>query len=163
MKNISEEWIKSKLRYIEKFTENYSYQEKGNIQIEYLAKLLNRIPELETSNHSNIELIEKIDTVVNSLPEKTKGVTLNYGNYSNNIENLKTYIKEKYNFVSGGYYKRICFFYAMALGPSLGLPFGVAISNIGLGILIGICLGLPIGVAFGTYLDKKAKEENRVL
>ena len=161
MKNISEKWIQEKLEYIENITENYSPQEKDNIQYEYLKKLMIRIPKLENTNEN--ELIEKINLVTDNLPKKTNGITLNYGNSSNNIENLKTYTKNKYKLVSRGHYKRILFSYGIVFGPSFGLPFGVAITNIGLGMLVGMCLSSLIGIIFGIYLDKKARVKNRVL
>ena len=50
-----------------------------------------------------------------------------------------------------------------ALGISMGLVFGVAISagfgNVAIGIPIGMCVGLAVG----SYMDAKAKKDGKVI
>jgi len=49
-----------------------------------------------------------------------------------------------------------------SFGIPLGVAFGFSVGNLAL-LGIGIPIGMAIGIGFGTYLDKKAKEEGRQL
>ncbi|NBI06462.1 glycine zipper family protein [Senegalia massiliensis] len=52
----------------------------------------------------------------------------------------------------------------MSIGSGLGVSIGLLIfDNIGLGIPIGTGLGTSIGLVIGANMDKKVKEEGRVI
>ena len=76
---------------------------------------------------------------------------------------LQNQLRSEYNLVTPDFYRNLWLGLGMA---ALGIPFGVAFSA-ALGnfafIGIGLPIGLAMGIAIGTSLDKKAKNEGRVL
>ena len=50
-----------------------------------------------------------------------------------------------------------------ALGISMGLVFGVAISAAFGNVAIGIPIGMCVGLAVGSYMDAKAKKDGKVI
>ena len=94
-----------RLSLLNRIVDNYSDQEKENLEIYYLEGLMAKIAENQIDGNDN--LIEKIDSIIERLPRKTNTNKLVYDRkLLNNISNLKSYIKEKYNFVPKGYYKK---------------------------------------------------------
>ena len=75
--------------------------------------------------------------------------------YSKTINVMVKHLQKTHKLVSEGYYKGIM----MAIGTGIGVAIGAALDNPGIGTPIGI----GIGLAIGSYLDKKAKEEGRVI
>jgi hypothetical protein len=47
----------------------------------------------------------------------------------------------------------------MTVGPVIAVAIGAALENPG----IGFGVGITIGLAIGSYLDKKAEKEGRVI
>ena len=94
-----------RLSLLNRIVDNYSDQEKENLEIYYLEGLMAKIAENQIDGNDN--LIEKIDSIIERLPRKTNTNKLVYDRkLLNSISNLKSYIKEKYNFVPKGYYKK---------------------------------------------------------
>ncbi len=151
-----------RLSLLNRIVDNYSDQEKENLEIYYLEGLMAKIAENQIDGNDN--LIEKIDSIIERLPRKTNTNKLVYDRkLLNSISNLKSYIKEKYNFVPKGYYKKTYLTIGIAMGPTFGLLFGALLGKIGIGLPLGIPIGLAIGIAIGTNLDKKAIFEKRVV
>ncbi|MFC2067129.1 glycine zipper family protein [Chloroflexota bacterium] len=65
------------------------------------------------------------------------------------------HLQKTHKLVSEGYYKGIW----MAIGTGIGVAIGAALGNAS----IGTPLGIGIGLAVGSYLDKKAKQEGKVI
>ena len=103
---------------------------------------------------NHIIVVEKIPNVP-SQSDKTGDMDM--------LTLVKGYIKEKYNFVPKGYYKKTYLTIGIAMGPTFGLLFGALLGKIGIGLPLGIPIGLAIGIAIGTNLDKKAIFEKRVI
>ena len=75
--------------------------------------------------------------------------------YSKTINNIVKHLQKTHKLVSDGYYKGVW----MAIGTGIGAALGAALDNPG----IGTSLGIGIGLAVGSYLDKKAKQEGRII
>ena len=70
-------------------------------------------------------------------------------------------IENKHKIVPINYYRNLWMILGMSsFGIPLGVAFGFSVGNLAL-LGIGIPIGMAIGIGFGTYLDKKAKEEGR--
>lgn len=151
-----------RLSLLNKIVDNYSEQEKENLEIHYLKGLMKKITVNQIEGNDN--LIERIDSVIEKLPEKTNSTKLVYDRkLLNSISNLKSYIKEEYDIVPKGYYKKTYMAVGMGLGPILGLLIGTILGKVSIGLPIGISVGLVIGISIGSNLDKKAILENRVI
>ena len=75
--------------------------------------------------------------------------------YSKKVDTIAKHLQKQHKLVTKGYYVGIW----MAIGTGIGVALGAALGNPG----IGPGLGVGIGLAVGSYLDKKAKNEGRVL
>lgn len=151
-----------RLSLLNKIVDNYSEQEKENLEIHYLKGLMKKITVNQIEGNDN--LIEKIDSVIEKLPEKINSSKLVYDRkLLDRISNLKSYIKEEYDIVPKGYYKKTYMAVGMGMGPILGLLIGTILGKISIGLPIGIPIGLAIGISIGSNLDKKAIIENRVI
>ncbi len=155
-------WTEEIKENLKNKTENFSIQEKENINYQYLYNLLVKIE--NGIIIENEELKSKVECVVNEMPNKIVGERISYNTKQlNNITNLETFVEEEYNLFKKGKFKKRYMLMGMTLGMPLGLPFGAAIGKIGLSLLIGMPIGMAIGFLIGNYKDKKAEIENRIL
>jgi hypothetical protein len=81
----------------------------------------------------------------------------------NDITNLQTFVKENYNYIPKGKFKKSYTSQGMVLGMSIGIAIGAALGKIALGLPVGMLWGLGIGGFIGSKADRKAEIENRVL
>ena len=71
------------------------------------------------------------------------------------INEIIKHLQKSHKMVTQGQYFGI----AMTIGTAIGTALGAAFDNIAIGAAIGTALGLLVG----GYLDRKAKEEGRVI
>ncbi|WP_413998892.1 hypothetical protein ACMDB5_14060 [Flavobacterium sp. W1B] len=155
-------WAEEIKEVLKNKTKNFSIQEKENISYQYLNNLLVKIE--KGFIIENEELKSKVEYVVNEMPNKIDEKRISYNTkHLNEITNLQTFVEEKFNLIKEGKFKKRYILLGIPLGMPLGLPFGVAIGKIGLSLTIGMPIGMAIGLLIGNYLDKKAKNENRIL
>jgi len=109
--------------------------------------------DLENKNltEKQIQLIEEeLDALkLKANPENRKKY------FSQKLTEFKKYLKDKFSFISEGYYTGI----GLSLGISFGVTFGVVYGKVPYGMILGMLLGLTIG----AVMDSKAKKEGRVL
>jgi len=79
--------------------------------------------------------------------------------HSKAINGMVSHLKKVHKLVDKGHYLGMGIGIGMAVGAGLGAALGTALGNPAIGTPIGIAIGLAIG----TYLDKKAKEEGKVI
>lgn len=75
--------------------------------------------------------------------------------YLKMIDNIIKHLKKEHKLVTEGYYRNI----GMAVGGGIGAVLGAVLDNPG----IGAPGGIGIGLAIGSYLDKRAKDEGKVI
>ena len=75
--------------------------------------------------------------------------------YNRTINSMVKHLQKQHKLVSAGQNIGIW----MAIGTGLGVAIGAALDN----PAIGTPIGIGIGFAIGSYLDKKAKEEGKVI
>jgi hypothetical protein len=155
-------WAKDIKEVLKNNTKNFSIQEKQNVSYMYLNNLLEKME--NGLIIENEELKSKIEYVICEMPSKKDEKSISYNTkHLNEITNLQTFVEEKFNLIKEGGLKMRYILLGIPLGMPLGLPFGAAIGKIGFSLIIGIPIGMIIGFLLGNYLDKKAKNENRVL
>ena len=79
--------------------------------------------------------------------------------YNKDINNLVEHLKKVHKLVDKGHYTGMGVGIGMAIGGGIGAAIGAAADNPGIGTGIGVALGVVIGM----YLDRKAREEGRVI
>jgi len=71
------------------------------------------------------------------------------------LDNIVKHLKKEHKLITEGQNLG----HWMAIGSGIGVAIGAGADNVGVGIPIGIAIGLAIG----SYLDKKAEKEGRVI
>jgi len=94
------------------------------------------------------QLTQVLSYIVQASKEKRKG-------YFKKINNIIKHLQKQHKLVTEGYYIGI----GIAIGVGIGTVLGMIFEN----PAIGTGSGTAIGLAIGAYLDKKAKEEGRVI
>lgn len=143
------------IKYLKNITVDYSDQEKKDLDLNYLKRVLEIVPAKNQNEHDLNEFFAKLEKLLSFISEKTDKKTFSLIIYSKESEALKDYINKKYQLVPKGYYKKRW----LATGIAIGIGFGLSLRNIALGIPFGIAIGLLIGI----FLDIKAEKENRIL
>lgn len=155
-------WTQKMQEVLNEKTENYTPQEKANVNFEYLKNLLAKI---EDDHIPESELLcSKIEEVINGIQPKTANQKIQYKTKNlNDITNLQTFVKENFNYIPKGKFKKSYTSQGIAIGISLGVAVGVALGKIALGLSVGMLFGIAVGQFIGSNLDRKAAFENRVL
>ena len=150
-----EAWIKMQLERLTQKTTHYTELEKNNYSEGYLRNALLKIPALITTEADQVLFKAEIEELIQLFPVRNDQGKFDANVYSKKLSTFKASIQKKYNLVAKRYHISIW----LPLGISIGLPFGLIFKNIALGIPIG----LVFGVAVGSFLDRKAEKEGRVL
>ena len=79
--------------------------------------------------------------------------------YNQVIVNLMEHLKKIHKLVDKGHYTGMGIGIGMAVGAGIGTALGAALDNPGIGTGIGAGLGLAVG----AFLDKKARDEGKVI
>jgi hypothetical protein len=79
--------------------------------------------------------------------------------YARKIWDITEHLKKVHHLVDKGHYTGMGVGIGLAIGSALGAALGAAFDSPGVGTGIGAALGAIVGV----YLDRKAREEGRVI
>ncbi|MFV8352753.1 hypothetical protein [Flavobacterium sp. XS2P14] len=155
-------WTQKTQEILNEKTENYTSQEKSNVNFEYLKNLLikiedNHIPQSEL-------LCSKMEQMINGIQHKTPEQKVQYKTKNlNDITNLQTFVEENFNYIQKGKFKRSYVSKGMIFGMSIGIAIGVTLGKLAIGLSVGMLFGIAVGQFIGGNLDRKAEIENRVL
>ena len=84
------------------------------------------------------------------IPDKEKRKS-----YNRTINNIVKHLQKQHKLITKGQYLGMW----IGIGVAIGAGLGAALENSG----IGPGLGIALGVAIGSYMEKKAKDEGRVI
>lgn len=155
-------WTQKTQEILNEKTENYTSQEKSNVNFEYLKNLLikiedNHIPQSEL-------LCSKMEQVINGIQHKTPEQKVQYKTKNlNDITNLQTFVEENFNYIQKGKFKRSYVSKGMIFGMSIGIAIGITLGKLAIGLSVGMLFGIAVGQFIVGNLDRKAEIENRVL
>ena len=79
--------------------------------------------------------------------------------YNRSVDGFMKHLQKQHKLVRKGYYLSIW----SGIGFGVGAGVGAALEQFGLNAGIGTFLGILLGLAVGWYLDRKAKQEDRVI
>ena|SRR5690554_3406246 len=132
---------------------------KLNQSISQLQELIRLLNQREIPTEVVTKINAEIDEINVSNGDEGSLLKLIKQKQSNIIKILEKDLK----IVPLHYYRNFWMLIGMsAFGLPLGLTFSLILDNIGL-LAIGLPIGLAIGIAYGSQLDKTAKEEGRQL
>ena len=80
-------------------------------------------------------------------------------NHIKAVNKLVEHLKKVHKLVDKGHYMGMGVGIGLAIGAGIGAALGSAMDNPG----IGTAIGMALGVAIGMYLDRKARQEGRVI
>jgi hypothetical protein len=79
--------------------------------------------------------------------------------YTRAINGIVEHLKKVHKLIDKGYYMGMGVGIGMALGAGIGAALGAVVDSPG----VGTGIGIAVGVAVGSFLDRKAKNEGRVI
>jgi len=81
-----------------------------------------------------------------------------YSKHKKKLNRFKKFLRERYGWVTSGYYTTLFMILGMVLGQSIGLSIHPST-----GLAIGLGAGMSVGMALGAWRDQALKKENKVL
>lgn len=136
-------------------------------QIDILKKVVNRIDEFE-KNDCNLcaEYKMSFDELITHIKNDS------YKEYKIKFNLILKHIRQEHLIFTENEkqeeYMALGLSLGLSLGSGLGLLFGLLVfSNIALGLVfgtgIGMVLGMSLGMSYGSQVDKKNKEDGRII
>ena len=113
----------------------------------------NTCGECQTYKQEITSLVQELSLLL-QMPNKE-----GFKKHIKSVNKLLEHLKKVHKLVEKGHYLGMGIGIGMAIGAALGSAIGAALDQPGIGTGIGVALG----VAVGLYLDRKAREEGRVL
>jgi hypothetical protein len=137
--------------------EGYLKQTEIKSEVKVYSSFIAVIKDLQNRNLSEEELLDfenKLDDLkLTTFPENKKK------HFKKQLNVLIHYSIKKLNLITEGTYIAI----GLSLGTGLGLSLGIPILGATYGVTYGMSFGMVFGIIIGTYLEQKAKKENRIL
>ena len=148
-------WYDKTIKQINLHLDTFSKKEAKKYKLDLLLRVAKRVDDFS----SYCGECQAFQQDITRLTEDLGNISLmskdEQKSYSGTINNIVKHLQKQHKLVSPGQTMGIW----MAIGAGVGTALGVALDNPG----IGTPLGIGLGLAIGSYLDKKAKEEGRVI
>ena len=153
-------WYNRIAKEIGQYQDTLNKKDTKKYKLDLLLRIAKRVDdfsqtcgECQTFQSEITRLVQELSLLV-QMPSK-EGLK----KHTKAINGMVSHLKKVHKLVEKGYYLGIGIGIGMAIGAGLGAALGAAFDNPGIGTAVGITLG----VAIGGYLDRKAKEEGRVI
>lgn len=144
--------------------ENLDEKKIKNLNLDLLEKIAKRLYSLSDKCKECNDYLLILEENVRLLKERENLPKDIYKSNNKIISDITTHLQNQHNIIQEGYYTVMCIGLGISFGAGLGLVFGLIIfDELALGLPIGSGLGISLGVAIGANMDKKAKEEGRVI
>jgi len=127
--------------------------EKFNI--DSMERVIDKINAFKSDCDMCKELDHDMESLCNQVSRIPKMSKVESKKFNEDLIKIKKHLVTKHKQAYEGQYI-LTFF---ALGVGLGVAFGNAYGNLG----VGIAIGIAVGMAVGNALDKKARQDNRVV
>jgi len=137
--------------------EGYLKQTEIKSEAKVYSSFITVLKDLQNRNLSEEELFDfenkLTELKLTIVPENKKK------HFKKQLNRLIHYSIKKLNLITEGTYIAI----GLSLGTGLGLSLGIPILGTTYGVTYGMSFGMLIGIVIGTYLEQKAKKENRII
>ena len=152
----SSDWYNRTVKEIGIFRDTLDKKDARKYKLDLLSRITGRVEEFygicgecQLFQQEITQLMQELSLLI-QMPGKEGRKS-----YSKKVDTITKHLQKQHKLVTKGYYVGIW----MAIGTGIGTALGIALGNPG----IGPALGVGIGLAVGSYLDRKAKNEGRVL
>ena len=152
------EWHNRIVKEISPYQDSLGKKESKKYKLDLLLRVARRIDDF-SPECGNCQLFQQeISKLVQDLGFMLQTPNPNKEGrkrYSKAINNIVRHLQKEHHLVSDG--QNIGLW--MAVGVGIGTALGVVLENPG----VGTALGVGIGLGVGSYMDKKAKREGKVI
>lgn len=157
---VGSQWYNRIAAEITQYEYTLGQKEAKRYKLDLLKRVAKRVDdfshtcgECQTFQSEITRLVQEM-SLLTQMPNK-EGVK----SHTKAINNIVSHLKKVHKLVEKGHYMGMGIGIGWLIGAAIGGALGAAFDNPGIGTAIGIALG----IAVGYYLDKKAKEEGRVI
>ncbi len=153
---VHRDWYNRIVKEISLHKDTLSKKDTKKYKLDLLLRIAKRVDNFSTTCGECQTLKQEITVLTRELgnliqiPNKE-----NRKSYLKTIKSMVKHLQKEHKLVTEGQYMAMW----SGIGPALGIAFGAALDNTGIGVAIGVVIGLAIG----RYLDNKAKKEGRVI
>ncbi len=150
------DWYNRTAKEINLHKDTFNKKDSKKYKLDLLLRVANRVDDFSSYCGECQMFQQEVTTLAQDLgnliqlPDKGRRKS-----HIKKINNIIKHLKKEHKLITEGYYRGI----GMIIGPATGTGIGTALDNTG----IGIAIGVAIGVVIGNYMDKKAKEEGKVI
>ena len=149
------DWYNKIVREIGLYKQSLSKKDCKKYKLDLLLRIAKRVDDFSSICGKCQMFQPEITRLTGDLQNISLMSKENRKSYFKTIGNITKHLRKQHKLVTAGYYLVIC----MSIGTGVGVAIGAALGNPGIGPAIGVVLG----VAVGSYLDRKAKKEGRVI
>ena len=149
-------WYNRVVKEIEVYRTSLTEKEFKRYKLDLLLRIAGRVEEFyDTCGQCQLyqqeitQLVQEL-SMLTQMPSKEGRKS-----YLKKIDTITKHHQKQHKLVKKGQYVTMW----SAIGTGIGATIGIALDNPG----IGPALGIGIGLAVGSYLDRKAKQEGRLL
>ena len=151
-------WYNRIVKEINSYKDTLSQKNYKKYKLDLLLRIAKRVEdftsicgECQLSQQDITKLTQDLGYLL-QMPNPSKETRKSY---FKTIDNIVKHLQKKHKLVTEGQNKGKW----IAIGMGVSAAIGAALDNPG----IGAGIGIAIGIAIGNYMDKKAKEEGRVI
>jgi hypothetical protein len=157
---VGSQWYNRTASELDQYRLSLSKKEVAKYKIDLLLRVAKRVDDFSQTcdecrtNQREIEgLVQELDLLIQR-PNKEQ-----HKKCTKAVFEITEHLKKVHKLVEKGHYMGMGIGIGMAIGAGIGAALGAAFDNPG----VGTGVGLALGAAVGAYLDRKAKEEGRVI
>ncbi len=150
------DWYNRTVKEIGSYKDTLSAKDYKKYKLDLLLRIARRVEDFSSICgqcqlfQQEITGLTKEPSLLIQIPNKE-----NSKSYFKVINNIVKHLQKQHKLVREGQNKGKWIGVSLGIGTALGAVLG----NAG----IGVAIGVAIGIAIGSYMDKKAKEEGRVI
>ncbi|MFC1962222.1 hypothetical protein ACFLWN_04180 [Chloroflexota bacterium] len=153
-------WYRDITRMISTYQDALSEKEAKKLKLDLVLKIVGRVDQFSDTCGECQLIQQEMKSLVGGLGNFTQFPGREARRqYHRSVGNFLKHLQKEHKLVRPGYYMGIW----SGIGFGFGAAIGVALEQLGLSAGIGTVLGIMLGLVIGRYLDKKAKQEDRVI
>ena len=160
IQEVGSQWYNRISSEISQYRVTLGTRDARKYRLDQLLRIAKRVDEFadicaecQTHQQEINQMVQNLSMMV-QMPDKEA-----FKKYSKTIVNITEHLKKANNLVDKGHYTGLGIGIGMAVGAGIGTALGAAFDNPGIGTGIGVGVGLIIG----AILDKRARDEGKVI